>query len=226
MERTCTIQDDSMEQTQPPDSSIPAVAVPDWATLVKNIQTGHATAVEELYSVFGRGIRFFLLRQLGPQDLDDRVHDAFLVVIQAIQNGELREPERLMGFVRTIVRRQTATHINEAIVNRREHVAIDQGPVLTDRARTPEERAMSEQRAEFMREVLQSMSQKDREVLTRFYLNEQSQEQICAEMELTDTQFRLLKSRAKARFGEVGRRKLEKRSPQKSFMRDLGGIFH
>jgi RNA polymerase sigma-70 factor, ECF subfamily len=35
---------------------------------------------------------------------------------------------------------------------------------------------------------------------------EQSQEQICADMGLSYNQFRLLKSRAKARFGELGKR--------------------
>jgi len=52
---------------------------------------------------------------------------------------------------------------------------------------------------------------RDREILTRFYLQEQTQEEICAEMNLSDTQFRLLKSRAKARFGELGRKKLARR---------------
>ena len=32
-------------------------------------------------------------------------------------------------------------------------------------------------------------------------------------MELTETQFRLLKSRAKARFGEMGKRKIERVRP-------------
>jgi hypothetical protein len=59
-----------------------------------------------------------------------------------------------------------------------------------------------------MKTVLSSVSDRDREILTRFYLMEQSQERICRDMNLTDTQFRLLKSRAKARFGEMGRKKL------------------
>jgi DNA-directed RNA polymerase specialized sigma24 family protein len=63
-----------------------------------------------------------------------------------------------------------------------------------------------------MLKVLRGLSARDREVLTRFYLHEQSQEQICREMNLTGTQFRLMKSRAKARFGELGRRRLEKRN--------------
>ena len=83
--------------------------------------------------------------------------------------------------------------------------------------------AASSQRIELMRVVLGELSGKDREILTRFYLNEQAQEQICAEMDLTDTQFRLLKSRAKARFGELGRRKLQQRALLSVFVRTLAG---
>ena len=57
-------------------------------------------------------------------------------------------------------------------------------------------------------EVLQSVSSRDREILVRFYLKEQSADQICKEMGLTETTFRLHKSRAKARFGELGRKRL------------------
>jgi hypothetical protein len=40
---------------------------------------------------------------------------------------------------------------------------------------------------------------------------EQTQQEICDEMSLSETQFRLLKSRAKARFGELGRKTLSRR---------------
>ena len=55
--------------------------------------------MQELYQVFGRGVRHYLCRQLGMQDVDDKIHDTFLIVVQAIQKGDLREPDRLMGFV-------------------------------------------------------------------------------------------------------------------------------
>src|SRR5215471_5495142 len=71
-------------------------AVPSWCELVEGIRTGNPVAMEELYRVFSKGIRFYLCRQLGPQDLDDRVHDVFLVITQSIQRGDLREPSRLM----------------------------------------------------------------------------------------------------------------------------------
>src|ERR1022692_3698104 len=89
-----------------------------WSLLVKRIQLGDAAAMEEMYEVFTTGIRFYLCRQLGPQDLDDRVHEAFVTITQSIRRGELREPERLMGYVRTVVRRQVAAQI-EAVVEQR-----------------------------------------------------------------------------------------------------------
>jgi RNA polymerase sigma-70 factor (ECF subfamily) len=185
--------------------------VEDWANVVERIRLGEQTAIEELYRVFSRGIRYYLCRQLGPQDLDDRVHDCFLVVIHAIKKGDLREPERLMGFVRTIVRRQIAGFIEGMVETRRKQVDIEFGNIVPDEKLNPENSAIFNQRESLAVSVLKTISKRDREILTRFYLQEQSQEQICDEMSLTDTQFRLLKSRAKAKFGEMGKRKLERK---------------
>src|ERR1051326_8858653 len=52
----------------------------DWSGLVARIQAGDGLAMEELYQIFSRGIRFHLCRQLGPQERDDKVHDTFLIV--------------------------------------------------------------------------------------------------------------------------------------------------
>jgi RNA polymerase sigma-70 factor, ECF subfamily len=149
-----------------------------------------------------------LCRQLGPQELEDKVHDTFLIVVNAIRRGDLREPERLMGFVRTVVRRQVAAYIEQAVHNRREQTDLESGVAVADRKENPEQEAMIQQKAELMKSVLGCLSQRDRDILVRFYLLEQTQEQICREMSLTETQFRLLKSRAKAKFGEIGRKKL------------------
>ena len=59
--------------------------------------------------------------------------------------------------------------------------------------------------------VLNGLPQRDREVLVRFYLREQTADEICRDMGLTETQFRLIKSRAKARYGKLGQRRLAPR---------------
>ncbi len=187
-------------------------AAPNWRRLVNMISAGDPGGMAELYAVFSRGVRFYLCRQLGPQELEDKVHDTFLIVVQAIRRGELREPDRLMGFVRTIVRRQVAAYIDNAVQMRKEQTDLESGLAISDDRSNPERDAISHQRTEIMLRVLKSLSRRDRDILTRFYLLGQSQAQICGEMRLTDTQFRLLKSRAKARFGELGRRSLRRHS--------------
>jgi RNA polymerase sigma factor (sigma-70 family) len=79
---------------------------------------------------------------------------------------------------------------------------------VADRKHNPEQEAIIREKSQLMRSSLQALSERDRDILVRFYLKEQPQEQICQEMSLSETQFRLLKSRAKAKFGEIGRKKL------------------
>lgn len=198
----------------------------NWADLVERIRRRDEAGMEELYGIFAKGIRFFLCRQLGPQELDDKVHDTFLIVVQAVQRGDLREPERLMGFVRTIVRRQVAAYIDEMVHSRREEMDIELGGRVPDRRSNPEQSLAFRQRVDLMKSVLGELSEKDREILTRFYLHEQTQEQICDDMDLSETQFRLLKSRAKHRFGELGRRKLQQKALISVFMRNSASGLH
>ncbi len=201
---------DTMASDAVPESEAPrpeVLQVTDWAKLVQRIHAGEPAAMEELYAIFAKGIRYFLLRNLGPEELDDKVHDCFLIVTQAIRNGELREPDRLMGYVRTVVKRQIAGSIDSAVQQRRTRAEFDDTLLtVSDWREDPERTVMARQRADIARKVLSSVSRRDREILNRFYVQEQTQEQICADMGLSYNQFRLLKSRAKARFGEIGKR--------------------
>ena len=223
-----------MNTAPPPDppssgsesESVGATSSTDWVSLVERIRVGSEDGMTELYRLFSKGIRFYLCRQLGPQELDDKVHDTFLIVVHAIRRGDLREPERLMGFVRTVVRRQVAAYIDDAVQSRRDQTDMESGVVVADAKRNPEEKAIGRQNEDLMIQVLRSMSSRDRDILTRFYLHEQTQEQICADMNLSETQFRLLKSRAKARFGELGKRKLQKKSIATNFLRTMVSAAH
>lgn len=197
-----------------------------WVDLVERIRSSETDGLAELYLLFSKGIRFYLCRQLGPQELDDKVHDTFVVVVQAIRRGELREPQRLMGFVRTIVRRQVAAHIDKVVHSRRDQMDMESTVRVADPRGSPEDAAIFRQRNELLQRVLDELGKRDREILTRFYLREQSQEQICTEMALTETQFRLLKSRAKARFGELGKKKLATRAVAPFSVRTSAGISH
>jgi RNA polymerase sigma-70 factor (ECF subfamily) len=184
-----------------------------WSSLVHRVRQGEKEAVEELYRFFYGGIRLFLCRHLGPQELEDKVHDTFVIVLSAIRRGEVRDPSRLTAFVRTVVRRQVANHIGGVIHERRDCVDAEAGADhLVDDRQSPEQRVISAEQLAIMRELLQQVDERDRELLIRFYIHEHSVEDICADLNLSCNQFRLLKSRAKVRFGELGKRALARRA--------------
>jgi RNA polymerase sigma-70 factor, ECF subfamily len=208
--------------SEPEDPDVSAAT--EWARLVDSIRAGDQDAMTQLYATFGRGVRYYLSRQLGAQEIEDKVHDTFLVVLGAIQRGDLREPDRLMGYVRTVVRRLVATHIDRLVEERKERTDLEDGFLMADERVDPEGDALRRQKVEIMEQVLHTISHRDREILRRFYLYEQPQEQICREMGLNDTQFRLLKSRAKQRFADLGKRRLEKAiTSDNNFLRKSAG---
>jgi RNA polymerase sigma-70 factor, ECF subfamily len=198
----------------PESGSSPEVPVsaeePSWPLVVDRIRLGEASGLEDLYRIFSKGVRYYLYRQLGPQDLDDKVHDIFLIITQSIRRGDLRDPERLMGYVRTVVRRQVAAHIDNAVHARR-NSGLSDTRHPADPTLDPEHGLIERQNERLALRILNSLPKRDREVLIRFYLDEQPPERICEEMGLSETQFRLIKSRAKARFGELGKRRLSLR---------------
>lgn len=175
--------------------------------VVVKIQQHDEAAKNQLYQIFNRGIRFQLIRHLGTTDIEDKVHDTFLIVLQAILRDDLRNPERLLGYIRTVVRRQIANYIDRAMMRRREHsTGIEGTSALIHR--NPEENYIRNEQQQLMRQTLSELNPRDREILVRFYIDEVPQEDICEEMGLSQTQFRLLKSRAKARFSALGKRTL------------------
>lgn len=181
----------------------------DWSQMVDRVKANDAHAIEQLYIRFAKGARFYFCRHLGLEELDDRVHDSFLLVLESIKKGEVRDPERIMGFIRTILRRQVAAYVRGTMEDRRDYTTLDgESDYCLDFRGCPEERIIDLETIDIMERVMQGMTLREREILTRFYLLEQAPEHICKQMRISMTQFRLMKSRAKGRFGALGRRSL------------------
>ena len=182
--------------------------------LVRRVQVGDAGGMLDLYEYLVTGLRPYLARQLPPQDHRDKVHSIFVDVVVAIQRGQLRDPDRLMGFARTIARRKVSVYIDTAASNRRNHVEIGSLFGLASPRATPEQEMVSQEQRELVRLTLTRLPDRDAEILSRFYLQEQSELQIRTEMDLTHTQYRLLKWRSKARFEQLSRKQLASRHLQ------------
>lgn len=171
------------EPTSPLETTLqePAPALSYFALLLERIEDGSEEAVHELQLHYFRGIRYLLARHLGPDRAYHLAQKVFATVIVAIRNGEIRQPERLAGFVRTAV-----------------HRTIDSE---TDRQATKAgsdvNRATDLATAE---RVLRAIPSKEREALIRFYYEEEPAETICRELGLTPAHFRAIRNRAKDKF--------------------------
>jgi RNA polymerase sigma-70 factor (ECF subfamily) len=176
---------------------------PDWTELVRGIRLSEDAALTEFFVIFSAGMRRYLRRMLGPQDLDDYVHDCFMVVTRALQTSGIRQPERLMGFTRVVVKRQIATYVEERVRARNRDAQVT--PLTVDKFRAngfncADPEAISIQR-EAKRIALAAMAELPKrfaELLTRFYFEEETEAEIRSAMGLTYDQFRNFKTRAKA----------------------------
>lgn len=179
-----------------------------WTTIVNGVATGDADASVELWSRM-RGILFFFARRIGPNDAEDEFHNVMAEVVDAIQRGVIREPERIVGFAHTIAKRILAKNI-ESIIWRRRCATEREAMAIPDHWSNPELDFMRQERAAIATRVLAAIPKRQREILIRFYLQEQDAETIQRELNLTKTQFRLIKSRAKIRYTELMHERMER----------------
>lgn len=179
----------------------------NFAVLIQGIKNNDDLAAETLCSKIKGGILLVIRRTVGYQDLEDIMQDVLATVLNAIQRDQVHHPDALLAFARTIAHRRVSAYVKHA-VSERSH---DSGPIDDYRPSTsysdnPEEKYFQAERAHLISRALMGLKSNQREVLQRFYYQEEPKEQICRDMNLTETQFRLLKYRARINLGNAGRR--------------------
>lgn len=180
----------------------------DWR-LASRIRNGDPNAIEELYHLMKQMLRPNLLYSVRETDPSDLLHETLTIVVESIRNGELRNPEALRAYVQSVIRRQVAGIILRAVWNRKrmvDTVGVLDGAHSSD---NPEERMIEHERKELIARGMRRLGSRDSELLTRFYLRGENYGHICEAMNLTETQFRLFKSRAKAKLTAWTRSALE-----------------
>jgi DNA-directed RNA polymerase specialized sigma24 family protein len=165
---------------------------PSWPEVVARIVADDPSGMEELYRrCFARGVHVYLGRRLGWQAALDFTHDAFVATVGAIHRGELRNPECLMGYVQSIVRRMVAGEIEERVRQRE----VRQIREPADR-RDPERVLLAAEKDQAIDRKLGKLKGADLAIITRFYQLGDTAKEIWQDLGLTETQFRLRKSRA------------------------------
>lgn len=181
----------------------------DWVLLITRIQRGDQSASEELYNRLQRGLRIVLIRRIGIELAADALQDVFLHLLAAIKKGCIRQPESLPSYALGIVNKTVSGRIR-CIVDGRRHDGGIVDDRIPDSRDTPEGQLIEKNHMELMVRVLKEMKPLEQELLRRFYLHGHSPEQICRDLSMSDTRYRLLKSRAKAQLVEATQRAMRK----------------
>ena len=179
-------------------SNISIIDPPAWNSFVSEVIRGDTEACESLYLQFS-SFRYFFRRSVGCTDAEDLYQELIVDVLSQVRDGRLREPTRLAGYVRAIAVRKLADFIGRRARARARETPSEGVPIRYGGA-DPEHEAIDGERTKIALRVLTALPARDREVLVRFYLREEKPERIQADLSLTPTQFRLIKSRAKVRY--------------------------
>lgn len=166
----------------------------DWAGVIANVHNG---GIDQLHKFFYSGLLCYYSRRGYTQDAPDLAMNAVMATARSIRRGEIKDPNRLPGYVRSVAIRCLAATIESSVRARTRECEMT--PNIACNGRTPEELVIEEQRAKIVTKVLSAIPRHEREVLTRFYIDGQTKEEICEQLRLTEDQFRNMKSRAKLR---------------------------
>jgi len=174
------------------------------AAIVQGIRGGDSDAETRMVERYSNGLRFLLLRRVHDDErVQDLLQDTFFIAISKLREVDLDSPERLAGYLRGIAIRVA---LNAGRRRQREPYAMEAEAVaqIPDREPRQFDHVAREQTLTAVHKLLRSMPVKrDREILTRFYVEDQDKDEICRALALDSLHFNRVLFRAKKRFRKI-----------------------
>jgi RNA polymerase sigma-70 factor, ECF subfamily len=172
--------------------------------LVSRIQAGDQQAEVELVECYSPVVMSIIRREVGATALaDDLYQESFCIILEKVRRGDVREAEKLPGFVCGVARNQVIKHFQRA-VRQRNMAETEDAVSISHPAPDQLEQLLQREKADIVRQILKEMTnERDIQVLFRFYLAEHDKKQICADLGLTSMQFNLVIHRARERYREL-----------------------
>jgi len=176
------------------------------SAIVQRIIEGDRAAETELVSRYARGVRLIISRSSSDRSaIEDLSQETFRIALEKIRRGDVRDPERLSGFICSLARNLVVVHFR-----RMARTADADVPDRPDPAPDPLDQLLALERAASARAVLAELgSERDRRILLRFYVAGDSKEAICADYGLSSLHFNRVLFRARERYRVLYRSMVE-----------------
>lgn len=180
---------------------------------LERIAAGDRRAEAEFVEAYRRGVLALVRRHCRPREpaVEDIAHDVLIAVLGKLRESAIRDEAALPAYVRSAVVFAVQSEYRkrgrrEALIEGIAEPMPDDPPSTSQDERPPDhlERA---QRRTAVTALLQELDvARDREVLRRFYLQEEERETICSALGIDEGHFRKVLFRARTRFAELWRR--------------------
>jgi RNA polymerase sigma-70 factor, ECF subfamily len=136
-------------------------------------------------------------RVRSPHLIEEVRQETFLRVLLIVRRDGIDHPERLGAFVNSVcnnvVREMFRSESRSAQMPETAPDVVDEGP-------SPETILFSRQRKSQVWKILESLPEKDRDLLRQVFLEERDKDEICRAFDVDREYLRVLLHRAKARF--------------------------
>jgi RNA polymerase sigma-70 factor (ECF subfamily) len=200
----------STEQGDEPDEA--AVA----ADLVRRIAARDEAAENQLVQRYQRGLRYFL-RHLGapPELAEDLAQETFQIALERLRRESLTNPAGLSAFLRGTARNLLMNERRKTW-RRRTEADGDELDQAVAPAPSPLQAVLQDEEAAVVRRMIAELpTERDRQLLLRFYVGEEDKASLCADLGVDSLHFNRVLFRARQRFKDLLERSIQ-RQPRAS----------
>jgi RNA polymerase sigma-70 factor (ECF subfamily) len=169
--------------------------------LVERIKVGDREAEQELFVRFQPGVRQIVVRVTGSLPAaEDLSQEALIIALRRLRSATLEDPSKLAAFVAQTARNLAIAEKRKERRRRTDTLSENMDEVA-DASVSQDSRAHAEASARVVRELLAELrGERDRQLLTRHYLNDEDKEVICRDLGISESAFNVALCRARQRF--------------------------
>ena len=161
-------------------------------------------AIESLIAKQYTGLRLLILRRTGDAEVAaDLLNEAACTAWEKWQAGLIQRPEEIGGYIFQVAMNLLRNH-RRSVAERSDRRAAPEVLGSLPDATEATDRWLEKKVALQVKRILQELrTPRDREILTRFYLQDQDKDAICRDLSLDADQFDKVLHRARGRLKEL-----------------------
>ncbi len=177
---------------------------------VERLREGDPSTEQHFVAYFEQLLRIKLrARMLASETVEDLRQETYIRVLIKVRNAEVRQPERFGAFVNS-----TCNFVLQEFYRASSKTSPwdDSYLEMPDHAVDVEGFLVTKQMKERVREVLEDLPKKDRDLLHAFFLEEKDKDEVCEQFRVDRDYLRVLLHRAKDKFRVLYEKDKQERS--------------